>query len=150
MMEWSLSELYPSFDSPEFQGDLKELENRVKEFNDWSQRTLKDYTDPVSKAEAGIKHTMAIAELYEKLGAFAQLTISVEAYNEQAAKAADRVHTVVADMALGDTRFKKWLAGLGNLDEVIGKSELLKEHEYFIKDSVRYARRLLASKRKSS
>jgi len=87
---------------------------------------------------------MAIAELYEKLGAFAQLTISVEAYNEQAAKAADRVHTVVADMALGDTRFKKWLAGLENLDEVIGKSELLKEHEYFIKDSVRYARRLLS------
>jgi len=71
MMEWSLSELYPSFDSPEFQGDLKELENRVKEFNDWSQGALKDYTDPVSKAEAGIKHTMAIAELYEKLGAFA-------------------------------------------------------------------------------
>jgi len=54
MMEWSLSELYPSFDSPEFQGDLKELENRVKEFNDWSQGALKDYTDPVSKAEAGI------------------------------------------------------------------------------------------------
>jgi len=144
MMEWSLRELYPSFDSPEFQGDLKELENRVKEFNDWSQGALKDYTDPVSKAEAGIKHTMAIAELYEKLGAFAQLTISVEAYNEQAAKAADRVHTIVADMALGDTRFKKWLAGLENLDEVIGKSELLKEHEYFIKDSVRYARRLLS------
>jgi len=144
MMEWSLRELYPSFDSPEFQGDLKELEKCVKDFNEWSEQALKDYSDPVSKAEAGIKHNMAIAELYEKLGAFAQLTMSVEAYNEEAAKAADRVHAVVADMALGDTRFKKWLAGLENLDEVIGKSELLKEHEYFIKDSVRYARRLLS------
>ncbi|WP_018962735.1 M3 family oligoendopeptidase [Coprothermobacter platensis] len=144
MMEWSLSELYPSFDSPQYQEDMKKLETQINAFNEWSEKALTDYNDASAKAEEGIKQTMVIAELYDKLASFAQLTMSVEAQNEDAAKAADKVHTIVASMALGDTRFKKWLAGITNLDSVINESSLLKEHEYFIKDAVRYAKRLLS------
>lgn len=144
MMEWSLKELYPSFDSPEFKGDLEKLQGEVNQFNDWSREALADYNDVVGKAEAGIQRISDLAELYDKLSAFAQLTINVEAQNQEAAKAADQVHSIFSATALGTTRFEKWLAGIPNLDEVINKSDLLKEHEYFIKDAVRHARRLLS------
>jgi len=51
----------------------------------------------VGKAETGIQRISDLAELYDKLSAFAQLTINVEAQNQEAAKA---VGKLIAERAL--------------------------------------------------
>ncbi|NPV88321.1 M3 family oligoendopeptidase [Coprothermobacteraceae bacterium] len=143
-MEWSLEELYANFDSPEYQQDLQALEEKIHAFRVWAEEALKGYERVRETMEEGIRRTIEITELHEKLGAFAYLTMNVEADNEQAPKFADRIRNIVASLSAPETRFKKWLAGVPNLEQVIEGSELLKEHEYVIKDAVRYAKRLLS------
>ena len=44
-LNWSLKELYPSFESQEFKIDMDKLTNKINEVNEWANEIVKDNND---------------------------------------------------------------------------------------------------------
>ncbi|MDG2866064.1 hypothetical protein P7M39_24905, partial [Vibrio parahaemolyticus] len=76
-MRWSLKELYPSFDSQEFQSDLVAFKELVREINDWTAEAFLNTENVVEKLESYIEYLKKYRYLVSRLASFAQLTNSV-------------------------------------------------------------------------
>ncbi len=145
MMEWDLTPLYASFDSPEYQRDIKKFEELIKDLVKWTEENLKDTENAPHKVEEFLRKYIEIEEIGEKVGHYAFLTMSVEADNEDAAKYADRVQVLASLLTPAMVRFERFLASLESLDDVL-KTPLAKEHEYWLRKRREHARRLLTEK----
>lgn len=140
-MRWSLNELYTSFDSKEYKDDLEKLDVLVEDFVKWADENLSSADKPVEKIEKYIAFSKDIRTLFSKLYSFASLTNSVEAKNEQALQYQNKLIVKSTDFTKPNVQFKGFLNDIDNLEELIGKSELLKEHEFYlneIKDQTKY------------
>ena len=145
MMEWDLTPLYASFDSPDFQRDIKRFEELIKDLVKWTEENLKDTSDAPRKVEEFLKRYIEIEEIGDKVGHYAFLTMSVEADNEDAARYADRVQVIASLLTPAMVRFERFLASLESLDEVLN-TPLAKEHEYWLRKRREHASRLLTEK----
>ena len=76
-LNWSLKELYPSFESQEFKIDMDRLTSKINEVNEWANEIVKDNNDILIKLEDYIKKYSKLTELISKIGSFIQLSISV-------------------------------------------------------------------------
>ena len=143
MMEWDLTPLYSSFDSEEYQRDLKDFENMIEELLKWTEENLSSTDDAPQKVKTFLEKYIAIEEKGEKLGDFAFLTMSVEADNADAARYADRVQVLASKLVPAIVRFERFLASIENFDEIL-TSDIAKEHEYLLRKRREHARRLLS------
>ena len=50
-LNWSLKEIYPSFDSEEFKKDLENLTKVIEDINIWATDVVKDKENLVKKLE---------------------------------------------------------------------------------------------------
>lgn len=50
-LNWSLKEIYPSFDSDEFKQDLNKLTDIIEEINKWALEATKNKDNLVEKLE---------------------------------------------------------------------------------------------------
>ena len=83
-MRWSLEELYPSFQSENFQEDLSTLDQIIEEVKQWAKFSLKSFENPVEKIELYINKEIQLSLLFSKLMSYAALVSSVEARNQDA------------------------------------------------------------------
>lgn len=140
-MRWSLKELYTSFDSKEFISDLEKLDCLIVEYSKWADENLGSSDDTVEKTEKYIEYSRELNSLFSKLSAFAHLTNTVEAKNEDALKYLDRLRVKGSDLTKPDVQFQNFVKDIDNLEEIINSSELLKEHKFYleqIKDKTKY------------
>jgi pepF/M3 family oligoendopeptidase len=133
-MRWSLNELYTSFDSEEFKGDMEKFEQFIKDINGWVEENLGDTVNPAEKLEQYIEMLSSFYSLYSRLGSYCSLTASVEARNEKALQFADKIQKKVTELTKADVAFQKWLGNLENLEEVIQSSPILTNHKFFINE----------------
>ncbi len=143
MMEWDLTPLYSSFDSEEYQRDLKDFENIIEELLKWTEENLSSTDDAPQKVKTFLEKYIAIEEKGEKLGDFAFLTMSVEADNADAARYADKIQVLASKLVPAIVRFERFLASIENFDEIL-TSDIAKEHEYLLRKRREHARRLLS------
>jgi oligoendopeptidase F len=129
---WSLNELYTSFDSSEFTADMKKFDDYINTFKGWASENLKDTNDVVRKIEDYIRYTSDFYSLYIRLDSFAGLTLSTEAKNERASAVSEELDNKATELTEVEVNFEKWLGGLDNLDELVEKSDVLKEHEFYL------------------
>jgi len=140
-LKWSLKELYESFESENFQNDLKACDTYIEDFNKWVYSTTKDYNDILIKLEKYIESISYRENLFSKLFAFSQLTLSVETNNKKALNSVELLEEKDSRIAEGDAKIKNWIGKITDLSSIIEKSELLKEHTFFlnqIKESSKY------------
>ena len=140
-MRWSLKELYTSFDSKEFISDLEKLDCLIVEYSKWADENLGSSDNTVEKTEKYIEYSRELNSLFSKLSAFAHLTNTVEAKNEDALKYLDRLRVKGSDLTKPDVQFQNFVKDIDNLEEIINSSELLKEHKFYleqIKDKTKY------------
>ncbi len=145
-MRWNLDKLYTSFDSSEYQEDIKKYENLIEEFNLWAYEKLTDSNAVIEKVEEYINYFKNISFLATKLGAYASLTASVDGKNEIALQYQNKVSVMTTKITKPDVKFKKYIKNIDNLDEIISSSTLLKEHDYYLKQIKEYTEYMLTEK----
>jgi len=142
-LRWSLKELYPSFDSQEFQSDLVAFKELVREINDWTAEAFLNTENVVEKLESYIEYSRKYRYLVSRLASFAQLTNSVDANDEASFKYLDKIEVIANEITPAIVKFQNFLIEIDNLEEIIAKSPLLNEHRYFLLSNKERAKYLL-------
>ena len=129
-LNWSLKELYTSFNSEEFMDDIDDLSEVIDEINEWSQSVIKDCENSKVKLEGYIERFSALSDLITKIGSFIELSMSVNTKDEDALKYSDIFEKKLTGIVEDETKLNKWISSIENIDEVIESSSLLKEHKF--------------------
>ena len=143
---WSLDELYTSFDSSEFIADMLKLDEYINSFKSWALESLKGSNEAVRRIEEYIKLKGEYYSLYIRLGDFAELTLSVEAKNERAASISEELDNKSTELTEVEVNFEKWLGSLDNLEKLLEKSTVLKDHEFYLRELKAKNKYLLSEK----
>ena len=145
-MKWSLKELYTSFDSTEYLGDLKSLDSKIEDYSNWVNENLDTMDNPIGKIENYINSTLDLSKTFSKLMSFAHLTNSVEAKNEESLQYLDKLSVKQTLLTKPNVQFKKFIKNIDNLDEIINSSEILKQHEFFLNQIKKESKYMLSEK----
>lgn len=145
-LEWSLKELYSSFNSEEFSLDMEKLTSRIEEINSWADGVVKDNNNIKEKLEEYIKKYSKLTDLVSKIGAFIQLSISVNTKNVEALKYSDIFEKKLTNLVEASTKLERYISNIESIDDIIEKSELLKEHEFVLKTIIEKSQYLLSDK----
>ena len=129
--EWSLEKLYKGYDDPKFKEDERILDESIKEIIDLSSDLSGDPADVLTKV---IELTQKIYSKVDPLFSFAQLQMSVNTSDVASASAAGRLSQKMAALAGPESAFVKYVDQIGDLQSVIESREILKEHEFYIKN----------------
>lgn len=148
-LNWSLKELYLSFESSEFKNDLERVDKLIQGYNLWVDEITKDKENLVEKLEGYIKLNTDLENLVNRLGSFIHLTISADTTNTVALKYSDILDDKLTNIVQAETKLNKWISSLDNLEELISTSELLKEHKFVFESIVEKAKYLLSDSEES-
>ncbi|MDV4149650.1 M3 family oligoendopeptidase [Clostridium sp. AL.422] len=142
---WSLKELYSSFTSNDFLGDLDKVDKSINDLIVFSEKLNRE-SDELKSLEDVINKLENLYLLISKIASFASLTISADSKNVEGRKYLDIINNKISLLAEPSTKIYKWVASIENIDEVINKSELLKEHEFIIKEIISKNKYMLSDK----
>jgi len=145
-MRWSLEELYTSFESDGFREDVAKYDNYINSLKKWSSENLKDTNEPIRKIEEYIKMKSEFYSHYVKLSDYSELTLSVDAKNEKAAAASEEIDNKFTELTEVDVNFEKWLSALEDFEEILNSSDIIKEHEFYLKELMERNKYLLSEK----
>lgn len=145
-LDWSLKELYDSFEDERFKGDLKKLDKQIAYFKSWSIEATVDHENEEQKLEEYINLNKEMSTLVTKLGCFAGLTVSVESKNAIATKYESLIDQKMSALAEPDARISKWISEIENIKEIIANSDLLKEHTFYIHEILERQKYMLGEK----
>lgn len=145
-LNWSLKELYPSFESENFKKDLCECDIYIENFNKWVDDITETYDNVTLKLESYINKKSHQDKLFSKLFAFCELTLSVETSNKIALKSLENLEQKTASLAEGQSKIEKWIGNIDDLNFVIEQSELLKEHSYHLIEIKQCSKYVLSDK----
>ena len=145
---WSLKEIYPSFTSEEFLGDLENLDNKIKELNTFS-REVKEGKGDVNELELFIAKFEEINLLLNRISSLANLTISADSKDKIARKYLDIINSKFSLLAEPLTKLYKWIASIKNIDTLIESSNILKQHNFIIKEIIEKNKYILSDKEES-
>ena len=145
-LNWSLKELYTSFNSEEFQEDMECLTEVIDEINKWTEIIVKDTDCAKVKLEGYVERFSVLADLITKIGSFIELSISVNTKDDEALKYSDILEKKLTKIVEAETKLNKWISSIENIDEVIKDSILLKDHEFILKEVVEKSKYLLTDR----
>ncbi len=140
-MKWNLDRLYTSFESKEYKDDFKKIKDLIQAFTQWSKEELKLDRDRVKLLENYIEFSIDIRTTFTRLRAFANLSSSVDVRDQVALKEMDRLSFLITGLTEPEVNFQNFIKEIEDLDELIEKSSLLKEHEFFLnflKENTKY------------
>lgn len=145
-LNWSLKELYTSFNSEEFLEDMECLTEVIDEINKWTEIIVKDTDCAKVKLEGYVERFSVLADLITKIGSFIELSISVNTKDDEALKYSDILEKKLTKIVEAETKLNKWIRSIENIDEVIKDSILLKDHEFILKEVVEKSKYLLTDR----
>ena len=145
-LDWSLNELYDSFEGKAYQEDLKKLDTLIQELVEVASEITKDHDNEKEKLERYIDLSEKLSLTFEKLGVYAELIVSVNSKDELANKYADIIDQKQSELAEPETKISKWISEIEDLSGVISSSERLQEFKFFFEEIVKNSKYLLSEK----
>lgn len=139
-LNWSLKELYTSFNSEEFLEDMECLTEVIDEINKWTEIIVKDTDCAKVKLEGYVERFSVLADLITKIGSFIELSISVNTKDDEALKYSDILEKKLTKIVEAETKLNKWISSIENIDEVI------KDYEFILKEVVEKSKYLLTDR----
>ena len=133
-MRWSMDELYKSINSKEFNNDLSLCDEKLNYISSWTKSNLNSYEDVKYKIESFLKMKIDFLKVFTKLITYANLSISVNARDEEAIKSFEKLQIKYTEFTKPLVTFKSWIKLLDNLDSLVNSSDFLKEHEFYLKE----------------
>lgn len=146
ILRWSLKELYTSFDSPEFKRDYNRVDGEIQKIKTWCAENLKDSSSVVEKLEFFITKQTEFLLLVNRLNSFAHLTASTEAKNQEALKVSASLENKLTELTSSSVLFEKWVGSIDSLEEIASKSEIVREHLFYLNEIVQRNKYLLSEK----
>ncbi len=140
--EWSLKEIYKSYDDPAYAQDMETLKAIVAELEP-KMKALEEL-DAVSGLEQGIDLMENFAKTASKLGSYISLSQAVNTTDSRTNNEMAVLGKLLAGTKKGTVLFSKYVASVENLDEVIAQSKLLSEYSYMLQETKKEAAHLLA------
>ena len=145
-LNWSLEELYSSFECDKFNTDLQTLDILIKDINIWVDFLLTDEKYEVENLENYIKKFTLFNELKDKLSMFINLKLSVNTQDKLGLKYSDILENKLTNIIESSTKIERYISNIKNIDECINKSLYLKKHEYILKEITKKSTYLLSEK----
>lgn len=145
-LNWSLKEIYSSFDSDEFTGDVTKLSETIEDINKWATEIVKNNENVLEKLEEYIRRFSEFTVLTNKLESFINLSISVDTKNKDGLKYSDIIEGKLTQIVEASTKIEKWISKIDDIDSIIIQSELLKKHEFVLKSIVKQSKYLLSDR----
>lgn len=145
-LDWSLKEIYSSFESEEFKKDIEKLDFIIKDINSWANETVKDHEKELIKLEEYIKKVEELTILEGKLFTFINLSLSVNTRDTVALKYSDILEKKVIGIIEASTKLERWISTITNIDILINESKILKEHQFYLKRIIEKSKYLLSDK----
>lgn len=133
---WSLNELYTSFESKEFIKDLHMFSDMVKLFKDYVITNFDSHDNPLENIENYINMQIDRGNLNEKLRIYCFLRISVNANDNEATAYMAKIGKISSQFTKSDVIFNNYIIGVRDIDTLINSSSLLKEHEFYLKEII--------------
>ncbi len=129
MSNWNLEKLYPSFDSKEFQEDLKRLDVIIEGLNGFKGR----FDENIETLEGYLKNLIEYNQVDGKLGTFSFLAKSTNTSDEDAIKYLNYLMNREADIAEVRTMAEKWIAGI-DVERMAEESSFIGEHLFYLNE----------------
>ncbi|WP_346915009.1 M3 family oligoendopeptidase [Clostridium sp.] len=145
-LNWSLKEIYSSFECNEFKEDLNKLDELIENFITTTNNIIDSTDSPDKLLENFISMNIGLKTLARKLGGMVHLTLSVDTKNSTALKYDDILSSKISNLAESEAKITKWIGNLKDLDKIIQGSKLLKEHSFFLKEKAENAKYILSDK----
>ena len=133
--EWSLKEIYPSFESEEFQRDFERFSNFREVFNGL---TLEDNLESIKAAIAALEE---FSVLSSRLGNYINLTLTANTTDETANKYRTLFGNAYAALNSAYTQVYKFI---GSVETDITADENLKDYEFYFAEAKQQYKHLLS------
>jgi pepF/M3 family oligoendopeptidase len=146
MVKWNLEKLYAGFDDPTWSEDLKRLDAAIGDMNALagSMRSPERAGETISSY---LRASIEMVRIADRLLSFASLTEAVEATNQDAVKNVNMLQMKLLGTTATDTKFRRWLASLPELDGEIDRGDpILREHAFLLREIVANAQHDLDEK----
>ena len=134
-IEWSLKEIYPSFESEEFQRDFERFSNFREVFNGL---TLEDNLESIKAAIAALEE---FSVLSSRLGNYINLTLTANTTDETANKYRTLFGNAYAALNSAYTKVYKFI---GSVETDITADENLKDYEFYFAEAKQQYKHLLS------
>ena len=145
-LNWSLKEIYPSFESEEFKNDIKKLDEIIIDINNFA-KILEDHKkSEVENLEKYINYLSKFTELRNRLSMFTNLSLSVNTKDALGLKYSDVIENKLTKIVESSTKIERYISSIKDIDSVIKQSDVLKKHEFILMDIVENSKYLLSDK----
>ncbi|MGV8146618.1 MAG: M3 family oligoendopeptidase [Alkaliphilus sp.] len=145
-LNWSLNELFTSFESKEFKEAYAKSEEGSKVLTKWASENFGSTDNAKVKIEQGLKLTLEYMNPLYRIFAYCSLTFSVDTGNEKAVQILGQMRKIDTSYTKPRIMFEKWLTTVEHLDEIIKSSPFLTEHEFYLKEIISNSQYLLDDK----
>lgn len=146
---WSLKDLYSSFDGEDFKKDTGALDGILKEYINWVDNTVESSKDIRASLEQFIGIKTRLSELASRLYNFSELSYTVDTKNEKATKNMEILEVKLSSVAEANAKINKWIGSAADIDNAIQASDILKEHEFYLKEIIEKSSHLLDGKQEA-
>ncbi len=146
MMEWSLKELYESFESSEFLSDIDKIKEYAEFLEAYTEKTLIHDENSATHILDYVKHNTEVSALITKTQAFASLISATDANNSDAIFYVNKIQELATMFVKPWVKFQMFVKECDNLEDIIDSNKELKEFEFFLFDTKTKAEYLLSEK----
>ena len=145
--QWDLSILYNGFDTEEFKVDVARFDDAISRVISFTAGL--DTLSPEQLLLGYINLETEISSLAEKLIIYANLRYSANTGDTEAASTMGVLMGKLSALAAPSAAVNKAIAKIENIESVIEKHDLLKEHSYLILNIVKNSKHLLSDAEES-
>ncbi len=145
---YDLTALYSSFDSKEFQNDLKKFEQDLIDYSQYVEDNLVSYNEFEKKLIYLIKFDEEFSELIGRIYPYISLKRSADTSNDDANKYLAKVQTLLAEATVPFTKTSKFIGGYEYLDELMDKDEFI-EYKFYLSEIKKETKHLLSDEQEA-
>jgi pepF/M3 family oligoendopeptidase len=142
---WSLEELYSSFQSEEYKKDMSKCDDYINQYNSFAN-SLHNYKNMREMLENYVKLHAEMGIIFNKVINFASLILSVDTNSSDAQKNIEIVEEKFSKTAESTAKINKFIGSIPNLADIIESSEILRECEFFLKAITEESKYMLSDK----
>ena len=138
--KWDLGYLYEGFDDERFLSDLDSLKGDGEKL----KFLLADKTVPeVKKMEMLVDESEKLSAKLDRLGTFIGCTLAVDATNDKANRANDRMNMIYTELQPVFSGIERFVAGVKDLDKAIAESKALGKVGFALREIRENAKHLI-------
>ncbi len=148
MEKWDLTKLYESYTSKAFLDDLKMLDMYLEQANRFKSRFINDESQGKVLTDY-LLFQLELGSLLRKLFSFVSLNSSTNTVDKESARYMVILQKKASSFTEVSTLFSIFLSKIENLDKLIEASSFLKEHAFYLHETVNHHRYKLDEKTES-